>query len=92
MVKQNKLLVVMSLRNVKSGKYMEIPISGEVSLEGHCAGPVFVLFCTFLLTVTVTQEFNNIILQNEEVCGNTIYSSSEASGLNHIIHQSRRLR
>ena len=34
----------------------------------------------------------NIMLQNEEVCGNTIYSSSEASGVNHIIHQSRRLR
>ena len=26
------------------------------------------------------------MLQNEEVCGNTIYSSSEASGVNHIIH------
>ena len=25
------------------------------------------------------------MLQNEEVCGNTIYSSSEASGVNHII-------
>ena len=35
---------------------------------------------------------NNIMLQNEEVCGNTIYSSSEASGVNHIIHRSRRLR
>ena len=23
------------------------------------------------------------MLQNEEVCGNTIYSSSEASGINH---------
>ena len=34
----------------------------------------------------------NIMLQNEEVCGNTIYSSSEASGVNHIIHRSRRLR
>ena len=34
----------------------------------------------------------NIMLQNEEVCGNTIYSSSEASGENHIIHRSRRLR
>ena len=33
----------------------------------------------------------NILLQNEEVCGNTIYSSSEASGVNHI-HRSRRLR
>ena len=28
----------------------------------------------------------NILLQNEEVCGNAIYSSSEASGVNHIIH------
>ena len=28
----------------------------------------------------------NIMLQNEEVCGNTIHSSSEASGVNHIIH------
>ena len=27
------------------------------------------------------------MLQNEEVCGNTIYSSSEASGVNHIIHR-----
>ena len=35
---------------------------------------------------------HNIMLQNEEVCGNTIYSSSEASGVNHIIHRSRRLR
>ena len=35
---------------------------------------------------------DNIMLQNEEVCGNTIYSSSEASGVNHIIHRSRRLR
>ena len=26
------------------------------------------------------------MLQNEEVCGNTICSSSEASGVNHIIH------
>ena len=34
----------------------------------------------------------NIMLQNEEVCGNTIYSSSEVSGVNHIIHRSRRLR
>ena len=34
----------------------------------------------------------NIMLQNEEVCGNTIYSSSEASGVNHNIHRSRRLR
>ena len=34
------------------------------------------------------------MLQNEEVCGNTntIYSPSEASGVNHIIHRSRRLR
>ena len=32
------------------------------------------------------------MLQNEEVCGNTIYSSSEASEVNHIIHRSRRLR
>ena len=31
------------------------------------------------------------MLQDEEVCGNTIYSSSEAGGVNHIIHQSRRL-
>ena len=37
-------------------------------------------------------RFDNIMLQNEEVCGNTIYSLSEASGVNHIIHQSRRLR
>ena len=36
--------------------------------------------------------YHNILLQNEEVCGNTIYSSSEASGVNHIIHRSRRLR
>ena len=36
--------------------------------------------------------FDNIMLQNEEVCGNTIDSSSEASGVNHIIHRSRRLR
>ena len=28
------------------------------------------------------------MLQNEEVCGNMIYSSSEASGVNHIIHRS----
>ena len=34
----------------------------------------------------------NIMLQNEEVCGNMIYSSSEASRVNHIIHRSRRLR
>ena len=34
----------------------------------------------------------NIMLQNEEVCGNTIYSSSEASGVNHIIQRNRRLR
>ena len=34
----------------------------------------------------------NIMLQNEEVCGNTICSSSGASGENHIIHRSRRLR
>ena len=34
----------------------------------------------------------NIMLQNEEVRGNTIYSSSEASRVNHIIHRSRRLR
>ena len=32
------------------------------------------------------------MLQNEEVCGITIYSSSEASGVDHIIHRSRRLR
>ena len=36
------------------------------------------------------EAYHNIMLQNEEVCGNTIYSSSEASGVNHIIH--RRLR
>ena len=36
----------------------------------------------------VISFFNNILLQNEEVCGNTIYSSSEASGVNHIIHRS----
>ena len=36
--------------------------------------------------------YSNIMLQNEEVCGNTIYSSSEASGVNYIIHRSRRLR
>ena len=29
----------------------------------------------------------NIMLQNEEVYGNTINSSSEASGVNHIIHR-----
>ena len=33
-------------------------------------------------------EWYNIMLQNEEVCGNAIYSSSEASGVNHIIHRS----
>ena len=32
------------------------------------------------------------MLQNEEVCGNAIYFSSEASGVNHTIHRSRRLR
>ena len=37
-------------------------------------------------------QLYNIMLQNEEVCGKTIYSSSEASGVNHIIHRSRRLR
>ena len=31
------------------------------------------------------------MLQNEEVCGNTIYSSSEASGVNHIIHMNNDL-
>ena len=36
-------------------------------------------------------RLQNIMLQNEEVCGNTIYSSSKASGVNHIIHRSRRL-
>ena len=34
----------------------------------------------------------NIMLQNKELCRNTIYSSSEASGVNHIIHRSQRLR
>ena len=28
------------------------------------------------------------MLQNEEVCDNTICSSSEASGVDHIIHRS----
>ena len=37
-------------------------------------------------------KFRNIVLHNEEVWSNTIYSSSEASGLNHIIHLSLRLR
>ena len=30
------------------------------------------------------------MLHNEEVCSSTIYSSSEASGVNHIIHRSRK--
>ena len=50
----------------------------------------------FKITYTTRQEqawiLDNIMLQKEEVCGNTIYSSSEASGVNHIIHRSRRLR
>ena len=45
------------------------------------------------MNVTIILDVRyNIMLQNEEVCGNTIYSSSEASGVNHIIHRSRRLR
>ena len=35
---------------------------------------------------SVIRPFGNIMLQNKEVCGNTIYSSSETSGVNHIIH------
>ena len=31
----------------------------------------------------------NIMLQNEEVCGNTIYSSSEASGVNNDLFSTR---
>ena len=37
------------------------------------------------------EAYHNKMLQNE-VYGNTIYSSSETSGVNHIIHRSRRLR
>ena len=37
-------------------------------------------------------SFYHIMLHNEEVWSNTIYSSSEASGVNHIIHRSRMLR
>ena len=43
------------------------------------------------LSFVLTSSSYNIMLQNEEVCDNTIYSSSEASGVNHIIHRSRRL-
>ena len=31
----------------------------------------------------------NIMLQNEEVCGNMIYSSSEASGVNNDLFSTR---
>ena len=31
----------------------------------------------------------NIMLQNEEVCGNTIYSSNEASGVNNDLSSTR---
>ena len=47
----------------------------------------------YAIIINITyKKHDNIMLQNEEVCGNTIYSSSEASGVNHIIHRSRRLR
>ena len=42
-----------------------------------------------IMYITHYTTLYNIMLQNEEVCGNTIYSSS---GVNHIIHRSRRLR
>ena len=34
-------------------------------------------------------NYINIMLQNEEVCGNTIYSSSEASGVNNDLFSTR---
>ena len=40
----------------------------------------------------IQNRFDTIMLQNEEVCGCTIYSSSEASEVNHIIHLSLWLR
>ena len=53
---------------------------------------VFTIDYTQYLLYSIHYTVYNIVLQNEEVCGNTIYSSSEASGVNHIIHRSRKLR
>ena len=44
----------------------------------------------YVIYIYYSKLLYNIMLENEEVCDNTIYSSSEASGVNHIIH--RRLR
>ena len=50
------------------------------------------MYCYVALEAFDLKKLHNILLQNEEVCGNTIYSSSEANGVNHIIHLSLRLR
>ena len=42
------------------------------------------------MVYTLLKSLCNIMLQNEAVCGNTIYSSSEASGVNHIVHRSSK--
>ena len=52
----------------------------------HCTLTYYVIYIILYIILY------NILLQNEEVCGNTIYTSSEASGVNHIIHRSQRLR
>ena len=52
---------------------------------------IYNVYCIICI-LYIVRILYNIMLQNEEVCGNTIYSSSEASGVNHIIHRSRRLR
>ena len=43
------------------------------------------LFLYIISTQGNTADRSNIVLHNEEVWSNTIYSSNEASGVNHII-------
>ena len=54
----------------------------------HLIWPIIKLYCFHHYHIVIC---HNIMLQNEEVCGYTIYFSSEASGVNQIIHRSRRL-
>ena len=42
-----------------------------------------------MMTKIVLDKYYYTMLQNEEVCGNTIYSSSEASGVNNDLFSTR---
>ena len=42
------------------------------------------MYILYVYVMYMYMYMYNIMLQNEEVCGNTIYSSSEASGVNDL--------